>query len=105
MITVLVESPPHPDVAELEGKYPSIEVLFSRDLEETLEKLGRNRRIDAVLLLGADPAGTARAIFEENPAAPALYAPLPRATIGGVLRLEPAPPSQLLERIASDLSA
>ena len=72
MITVLAESPPRPDVAELEGRYPSIEVLLSRDIEETLEKLSRNRRIDAVLLLGPDPEATARAILEEIPAAPAL---------------------------------
>jgi hypothetical protein len=105
MITVLVESPPGPDVAELEGRYPSIEVLLSRDIEETLEKLARNRRIDAVLLLGPDPQATARAIFEEIPAAPALYAPLAQPSVGGVLRLEPGPPHLLLQKIARDLSA
>ena len=108
MITVLVVAPPSRELAELEGRDPSIEILFARDADEALEKLGRNRRIDAVLLLETDPGGTAGEILRDNPAAPPLYAPLPPggpAGIGGVRGLAPAPAGDLLGRILADLSA
>jgi hypothetical protein len=103
VITVLVVSAPDPEVEALEGRHPSVEVLFSRDVEETLEKLGRNRRIDAVLLLGLEPEPTAREILEDNPAAPPLYAPLDRP-IPGIRMLTRTSPSELLDRIAADLA-
>jgi hypothetical protein len=108
VITILVVGPPSRELAELEGRDPSIEILFARDAEEALEKLGRNRRIDAVLLLERDPGGTAGEILQDNPAAPPLYAPLPpdgQAEIGGVRGLPPAAPRELLRRILADLSA
>ncbi|MFN2385073.1 MAG: hypothetical protein ABR576_02095 [Thermoanaerobaculia bacterium] len=105
MITVLIVAPPRPDLAELEVRDPSIEILFARDAEETLEKLGRNRRIDAVLLLEKDPRATAEEILQDNPAAPPLYAPLPGAGVAGVRPLAPAPPWDLLSWIRRDLSA
>jgi hypothetical protein len=103
MITVLVVSAPDREVDALEDRHPSVEVLFSRDVEETLEKLGRNRRIDAVLFLGPDPEATAREVLEDNPAAPPLYAPLDRP-LPGVRALTRASPSELIDRIAADLA-
>ena len=105
MITVLIVSPPRPELDELEGRDPSIEILLARDAGEALEKLGRNRRIDAVLLLDEDPATTAGEVLEDNPAAPPLFAPLENRAIQGIRPLAPAPTSDLLARILAALSA
>ena len=105
MITVLIVSPPRPKLEEVEGSDPSIEILFARDAGEALEKLGRNRRIDAVLLLEGDPTATAAEVLEDNPAAPPLFAPLGNRTIEGVRSLPPASLPDLLARILVALSA
>jgi hypothetical protein len=73
MITVLVVG----DEKELEG-FPSpkasVEVLTAHGREDALEKLGRNRRIDAVLLLGKDDIqAIVDAIREDNPAHPPIF--------------------------------
>ncbi len=105
MITVLVVSPDRPDLDLLAGRHPSVEILRARDLEEALEKLARNRRIDAVLLLGGEePSGIAEAIFEENPAAPPLYLPGPGPAIRRARTLDTSDPGTLLELIARELS-
>ncbi len=75
MISVLVVAPPREDLAKLVSRHPSVEILRARDLEETLEKLGRNRRIDAVLLLIEETERIVAAIQEENPAPPPLFLP------------------------------
>jgi hypothetical protein len=75
-------------------------------MEEALEKLARNRRIDAVLLLaGSDPSATAAAIHEEDPGAPPLFAPASVLTPAGVRRLEGESADALLHAIAHALSA
>ena len=78
VITILVVSGPADEsrvafAAAPVGRGPD----RARDLEDALEKLARNRRIDAVLLLDADTAGARprSAIFEEDPARPPIYAP------------------------------
>lgn len=75
MITVLVVG----EAAELEGlssQKASVEVLTAHGLEDALEKLGRNRRIDAVLLLGKDDIrAIVEAIREDNPAHPPIFLP------------------------------
>ena len=53
---------------------PEFEVLRAHNVEEALEKLSRNRRIDAVLFLEAEFAReTATRVAEEDPAAPPLF--------------------------------
>ena len=106
MITVLVVGDSSRDFASLAADDPSVEVLTASGAEEALEKLARNRRIDAVLLAGlADPAGTAQAIHEEDPGAPPLFAPESAAPIHGVRLLDAGTPEQLLRSIAHELSA
>ena len=106
MITVLVVGDLSRDFASLAADDPSIEVLAAFDLEEALEKLARNRRIDAVLLAGvADPAGTAQAIHEEDPGAPPLFAPASAAPLARVRQLDAGTPEELLRAIARELSA
>ena len=54
--------------------------MTAAGVEEALEKLARNRRIDAVLLLAdADPAAAAQAIHDEDPGAPPLFVPASRS--------------------------
>ena len=106
MITVLVVGDSSRDFASLSADDPSIEVLTASGTEEALEKLARNRRIDAVLLAGiADPAGTAQAIHEEDPGAPPLFAPAFTAPLYRVRQLDAGTPEELLRAIARELSA
>jgi hypothetical protein len=79
VISILVVGPSD----DLPPLVASIEVLRARDAEDAVEKLARNRRIDAILLLQSAPElpETVRAILEENPAPPPIYVPE-----------EPAPP-------------
>jgi len=105
VITVLIVSTDRPDLDALASHHPSVEILRARDLEEALEKLGRNRRIDAVLLLGQqEPARIAEAIFEENPAAPPIYLPGSEPAVPPIKTLDASDPAKLLELIARELS-
>ncbi len=103
MITVLVVGksaggPASPD--------PSIEVMTAIGVEEALEKLARNRRIDAVLLLAdADPAAVAQAIHDEDPGAPPIFVPASVPAPPRARRLDGASPADLLRAIAHELSA
>lgn len=105
MITILVVSPEDPELDGLEGRNPSVEVLRARDLEETLDKLGRNRRIDAVLLLGGEEtARIAAAVLEDNPASPPLFAPAGREAAARVRALAGKSPAELLVLIERELA-
>jgi hypothetical protein len=85
---------------------PSIEVMTAAGTEEALEKLARNRRIDAVLLLGdGEPEATAAAIHEEDPGAPPLFVPASVAAPPRVRPIDAASPAGLLHAIAHALSA
>jgi len=76
VISVLVVGREREDVGELESADPSVEVLLAQGVEEALEKLARNRRIDAVLLLAGDEmAPIVAAIREDSPAHPPIYVP------------------------------
>ena len=104
MITVLVVSPEGVELQGLEDENPSIEVLRARDLEETLEKLARNRRIDAVLILSAAEAPRiSEAVLAENPAAPPLFAPAGSGVALRVKTLSSASPTELLRLIDQEL--
>lgn len=77
MITILVVAEPG-DADALDRvavNNPSLELLHASDVEHALERLSRNRRIDAVLLLlPADRlTEAARVVREEDPGAPPLY--------------------------------
>ena len=77
MITVLVVSEPGRarDLDEAASRMPSLELLHAGDVEQALDRLARNRRIDAVLLL-LDPESAsevAKVVREEDPGAPPLF--------------------------------
>lgn len=106
MITVLVVGASAADFASPAAQDPSIEVMTAAGTEEALEKLARNRRIDAVLLLAdGDPEATARAIHEEDPGAPPLFVPASVPPPPRARRLDAASSADLLHAIAHALSA
>jgi len=83
-----------------------VEVVTARDVEDALEKLARNRRVDAVLLLdGASAAASARTILEEDPAAPPLYAPEEAGGIPGAQPLSGSTAGDLVTTLAARLEA
>jgi hypothetical protein len=106
VISVLVVAAEGSDPEELAGRYPSVEVLTAHGVEDALEKLGRNRRIDAVLLLAgeASPA-IVGAIREDNPAHPPLYMPAGQPASGGVRTLPAREPAELLDLLLRELES
>jgi hypothetical protein len=107
MLAVLVVGPDAPDAAELSALIPSVEILRAHGTEEALEKLGRNRRIDAILLTGtpAQNRETLGAIREDNPAPPPVFAAAdgPPDSLPGVRGLPPGPAAGLLARLVEEL--
>jgi hypothetical protein len=83
---------------------PSVEVLHATGLESAVETLGRNRRIDAVLLwAGKENEEIASAIREDNPAPPPIFAAGPE-TPPGVRPLPPESLSDSLDRLVLEIS-
>jgi hypothetical protein len=106
MITILAVGGPERGLAAAFGRNPSVEVVTARDVEDALEKLARNRRVDAVLLLEAVSATEdAKTILAEDPGAPPLYAPDAAGAISGVQRLPDASPAELVTKLAARLEA
>jgi hypothetical protein len=106
MITVLVVSGPERarDLDEAAARMPSLELLHAEDVEQALDRLARNRRIDAVLLLRdtRTSAEVARLILEEDPGAPPLYVvgiPVP-----GTVSLPESEPTALLQALEHALA-
>jgi hypothetical protein len=101
VITILAVAADAHALAPAFARHPSVEVLCARDAEDALEKLARNRRIDAVLLLGAaDAAAIAGAIRAEDPGAPPLYALASAGAIQDVTPLPDEAPERSVERLA-----
>jgi hypothetical protein len=94
MLAVLVVG--HPPDGEPEPP-SAIEILHARNSDEAVEKLGRNRRIDAVLILEAgEAAATVAAIREDVVAPPPIFLP------GGAT---PLPGTRVLAASAEDEEA
>jgi|PersoiStandDraft_1058852.scaffolds.fasta_scaffold142612_2 hypothetical protein len=106
MISVLVVGQREQDLEELPGRHPSVEVLTAHGVEDTMEKLGRNRRIDAVLLLAgeANPA-IIGAIREDNPAHPPIYLPAGQPAPRGIRTLPTREPAELLDLLLRELES
>ena len=105
--SVLVVGAPASAAAGLEESLPSVEVLLAHGAEEALEKLARNRRIDAVLLLEELPAAreTISAIRDEYAGPPPVFlavsagSPPPE----GAYPLAPGRPVELLTRVVEQI--
>jgi len=108
MITLLVVAEPGEaeTLDKVAARKPSLELLHARDAEETLERLSRNRRIDAVLLLlPPDRASEVAAIVrEEDPAAPPLFAPAATEPVPDVRAVHATTPEELLDALTRELS-
>jgi hypothetical protein len=100
MITILAVGKGAERLAGFGAGHPSVEVVTADGAEDALERLARNRRIDAVLILAGPDAGeTARLVREEDPGAPPLYAPAAAGEIPGVRRLPDGSGAELLEAL------
>jgi hypothetical protein len=106
MISVLIVAAAEQDPENLAGGHPSVEVLVAHGVEEALEKLARNRRIDAVLLLAgeANPA-IVGAIRDDNPAHPPLYRPADQPAPDGVRTLPAGEPAELIDLLRRELDS
>ena len=104
MISVLVVIPEGVQLDELASRHPSVEVLTAHGAEDALEKLGRNRRIDAVLLLTGEGTATIVATIEEdNPAHPPLFQPAGRPNVAGTRSLAGKEPVELIDLLVREL--
>ena len=105
MITVLVAGPEEGSVDGFAANHPSVEIMTASGSEDALEKLARNRRIDAVLILaGEKTAEIAALIREEDPGAPPLYAPAGAGPIPLVRPIDAESPERLLQAIVREIS-
>jgi hypothetical protein len=102
MIHVLVVGPR--SLAGLAARRSSVEVLHAETAEEAVEKLARNRRVDAVLLLLAEGnTAAARAIREDVVPPPPLFAGAADPAIPGVRPLASLDPAEMLDLLESAL--
>jgi hypothetical protein len=106
VISVLVVIPEGEPLEELAARHPSVEVLTAHGVEDALEKLGRNRRVDAVLLLtGKGTAAIVEAIEEDNPAHPPLFQPAGRPGVPGTRILAAEEPAELIDLLVRALES
>ena len=104
MITILAVGSGAEALASFGASHPSIEVVAAHGAEDALERLARNRRIDAVLLLGGSDAGeTAGLIAAEDPGGPPVFASATAGAVTGVRRLAAASGESLLEELVRAL--
>jgi hypothetical protein len=86
MLSILVILPADGAAPALSAPNPSVEILVARGAEDALEKLGRNRRIDAILMAAGDEnSRIEEAIREDEPAPPQIFSASPGVAIGADL--------------------
>ena len=106
MITVLVvaEAGRARDLDDAAARMPSLELLHAGDVEQALDRLARNRRIDAVLLLngGESAAEIVQVLQEEDPGAPPIF--VAGGGVPGTRTLPAAEPEILLEALERSLA-
>jgi CheY-like chemotaxis protein len=106
VITILVVGPVGMEASAFAQRHPSVEILTASGAEDALEKLARNRRIDAVLLLpGASAREVAETLREEDPAAPPLFAAASATHVPGVRLLPSEDAERLLELLTQALAS
>lgn len=106
MIHVLVAGPEGGLPAGFASSREAVEVLLACGADEAVDRLARNRRIDAVLLLaGAENEAIAAAIREDSLAPPPLYLPASAGDVAGARRLSSDLPEELLDLVAEALAS
>jgi hypothetical protein len=74
MLSILIVLSAADAAAPPQAPSASVEVLYARGVEEALEKLARNRRIDAVLMAaGIENSQIEAVIREDEPAPPQIF--------------------------------
>lgn len=102
MIHVLVVGPRN--LEGLAARRSSVEVLHAETPDEAVEKLARNRRVDAVLLLLPEGnAAAARAIRDDVVPPPPLFARASDPGIPGVRPLASRDPAEMLDLLEAAL--
>jgi hypothetical protein len=102
MLTFLVVGETTPAGVLASGS--AVEILHARDADEAVEKLGRNRRIDAVLILSPeDAAAIVGAIREDVLSPPPVFLSAGAPEITGTRVLEDRAPARLVELVARAL--
>jgi hypothetical protein len=104
MLSILVVGG-EPPVGSAEPE-SSLEALHARDAEEAVEKLARNRRIDAVLILPpTEAAPVVQAIGEDLLAPPPIFLPAGSREVAGARVLGESGPdlARLLTLVAREL--
>ena len=82
MLSILIVFPAEKEPTPPQRRDPSVEVLYARGAEEALEKLARNRRIDAVVMAaGAENPDIEAALREDEPAPPQVFRVSSEATL------------------------
>jgi hypothetical protein len=82
----------------------SLELLHARDAEEAVEKLARNRRIDAVLVLAArDAEAIVATIREDLLSPPPIFLPAGAPQIPETRGLDAREPAKLIGLVAAAL--
>jgi hypothetical protein len=106
LISILAVLPEGAQLEESAARHPSVEVLTAHGVEDTLEKLGRNRRVDAVLLLEEQGmAAIVAAIEEDNPAHPPLFQAAGGLRVPGTRILANAEPVELIDLLVRELES
>ncbi|HTO87289.1 MAG TPA: hypothetical protein VMR54_07145 [Thermoanaerobaculia bacterium] len=101
MLALLVVGP---DPAALPEAGSAIEILHAHGADEAVEKLGRNRRIDAVLVLPtADAAEIVAAIREDVVSPPPIFLPAEAPLIPATTRLAERKLSGMLSQVVKVL--
>jgi hypothetical protein len=106
MIHVLVVGTEGGLAAGFASPRSSVEVLLARGAEEAVDRLARNRRIDAVLLVaGAQNAAIAAAIREDSLAPPPFFVAESAGEVKGARRLSSDLPEELLDLVAESIAS
>ena len=103
MLTVLVVGRHASEVGATEPG-SALEILYAGDAEEAVEKLARNRRIDAVLILGSgDARASVEAIAEDVTAPPPIFLAQDAAPVASAMVLPSRRLEDLLARVVEAL--
>jgi hypothetical protein len=102
MLTLLVVGPD--SGAASPGAGSAIEILHAHGADEAVEKLGRNRRIDAVLILPtADAAEIVAAVREDVVSPPPIFLPAGAPEIRATTLMDERELSGMLRQIVKAL--
>ena len=106
MITILAVGEGASELAAFGAGHPSVEIVAASGAEDALDRLARNRRIDAVLILAEKGAPEIAALIrEEDPGAPPLYTLAQRGVeVPGAIRLAAATGPEAADEILRKLA-